>query len=151
MLTCISGSVLCIEEFGRRLQGLAVPHANSSEGVMSSVDTPTALPTCIRHHTSAYVSICQHTSAYVSICQHTSAYVSIRQHASAYVSIRQHTSAYVSICQHTSAYVSRRQQTSAYACSSLLTGRRLQRLESVRACTVVLVKLVNQLVNQVVN
>jgi hypothetical protein len=36
---------------------------------------------CIRQHTSAYVSIRQHTSAYVSIRQHTSAYVSI--HASA--------------------------------------------------------------------
>jgi hypothetical protein len=32
--------------------------------------------TCIRQHTSAYVSIRQHTSAYVSIRQHTSAYVS---------------------------------------------------------------------------
>ncbi len=58
--TCISGSVLCMEELGRRLQGFAVPHANSSEGVMSSVDTPTALPTCIRQHTLAYVSIRQH-------------------------------------------------------------------------------------------
>jgi hypothetical protein len=33
---------------------------------------------CIRQHTSAYVSIRQHTSAHVSIRQHTSAYVSIR-------------------------------------------------------------------------
>ncbi len=32
--------------------------------------------TCIRQHTSAYVSIRQHASAYVSIRQHTSAYVS---------------------------------------------------------------------------
>jgi hypothetical protein len=38
---------------------------------------------CIRQHTSAYVSRLQHTSAYVSIRQHTSAYVSIRQHTSA--------------------------------------------------------------------
>jgi hypothetical protein len=52
---------------------------------------------CIRQHTSAYVSIRQHTSACVRIRQHTSAYVSIRQHASACVSIRPHTSAYVSI------------------------------------------------------
>jgi hypothetical protein len=71
-------------------------------------------PTCIRQHTSAYVSIRQHSSAYVSIRQHTSAYVSIRQHTSAYVSIRQHSSAFVSIRQHTSAYVSIRQHTSAY-------------------------------------
>ncbi len=40
--------------------------------------------TCIRQHTSAYVSIRQHTSD-------ASAYVSIRQHASAYISIHQHT------------------------------------------------------------
>jgi hypothetical protein len=41
--------------------------------------------TCMRQHTSAYVSIRQHTSAYVSIRQHTSAYVSIRGHTWAYV------------------------------------------------------------------
>jgi hypothetical protein len=46
------------------------------------------LVSCIRQHTSAYVSIRQYTSAYVSIRQHTSAYVSIRQHTSAYVSMR---------------------------------------------------------------
>ncbi len=40
-------------------------------------------PSCIRQHTSAYVSIRQHTSAFVSIRQRTSAYVSMRQHASA--------------------------------------------------------------------
>jgi hypothetical protein len=68
-----------------------------------------ARSTCIRQHTSAYVSIRQHTSAYVGIRQHTSAK---RQHTSAYVGIRQHTSAYVSIRQHTSAYVSIRQHLS---------------------------------------
>ncbi len=35
--------------------------------------------TCVRQHTSAYVSIRQHTSAYVSTRQHTSAYVSIQR------------------------------------------------------------------------
>jgi hypothetical protein len=35
---------------------------------------------CMRQHTSAYVSMRQHSSAFVSIRQHTSAYVSIRQH-----------------------------------------------------------------------
>jgi hypothetical protein len=65
------------------------------------VSSITTIPsTCIRQHTSAYVSIRQHTSAYVSIRQHTSAYVRIRQHTSEYVSIRQYTSAYVSIRPH---------------------------------------------------
>jgi hypothetical protein len=40
------------------------------------VSSITTIPsTCIRQHTSAYVSIRQHTSAYVSIRPHTSAYV----------------------------------------------------------------------------
>jgi hypothetical protein len=58
-----------------------------------------SLNTCVRQHTSAYVSIRQHTpysaAASLNTCvRHTSVYVSIRQHTSAYVSIRQHTSAY---------------------------------------------------------
>jgi hypothetical protein len=44
--------------------------------------------TCIRQHTSAYVSMRQHASACVSMRQHASACVSMRQHTSAYVSIR---------------------------------------------------------------
>jgi hypothetical protein len=56
------------------------------------------LSTCIRQHTSAYVSIRQHTSAYGlgswPRTQHLPPNTGIRQHTSAYVSIRQHTSAY---------------------------------------------------------
>jgi isocitrate/isopropylmalate dehydrogenase len=77
--------------------------ANERSSISSVAEVPRR--TCIRQHTSAYVSIRQHTSAYVSIRQHTSAVEGERQHTSAYVSIRQHTSAYASIRQHTSAYV----------------------------------------------
>jgi hypothetical protein len=87
--------------------------------------------TCIRLHTSAYVSIRQHTSAYGSIRQelrgacpvailylHTSAYVSIRQHTSAYVSTllndAPRTSRCLSCCNPLPACVSIRQHTSAY-------------------------------------
>jgi hypothetical protein len=81
--------------------------------------------TCIRQHTSAYVSVrAPYCLRFPSIRQRTSAYVSVRQRTSAHVSIR---SAYVqhtfSIRQHTfnirsvmrSAYVSIRRHTSAYA------------------------------------
>jgi hypothetical protein len=58
--------------------------------------------TCIRPHTSAYVSIRQHTSCSRCTCSLCSLSLTcIRQHTSAYVSIRQHTSAYVSIRQNT--------------------------------------------------
>ncbi len=69
------------------------PHLmRNPASTMLQINTASA-PTCIRQHTSAYVSVRQHTSVYASIRQHTSAYASIRQHTSAYVSIRQHTSA----------------------------------------------------------
>jgi hypothetical protein len=70
--------------------------------------------TCIRQHTSAYVSIRQHTSESISMSARSTALqrgaaatspptstpaLSIRQHTPAY------TSAYVSIRQHTSAYL----------------------------------------------
>jgi hypothetical protein len=116
---------------GMRLSLPCMPAAIASLSVLRS---------CIRPHTSAYVSIRQpcmpaaiaslsvlrscirpHTSAYVSIRQHTSAYVSIRQHTSAYVSVpapaksqAPHTSAYVRIRPHTSAYVRIRQHMAAY-------------------------------------
>jgi hypothetical protein len=65
--------------------------------------------TCIRQHTSAYVSIRQHMSAYISIRHHTQRCArlaqqpsntcgSIRQHTSAYVSIRQHPPSYSALC-----------------------------------------------------
>jgi hypothetical protein len=79
---------------------ISVLHANAGNSIIIS--------TCIRQHTSAYVSIHQHTSAGL---QHANAGNSIiistciRQHTSAYVSIRQHTSAYMdSVC----CYISRR-------------------------------------------
>jgi hypothetical protein len=74
---------------------------------------PSTPCTCIRQHTSAYVSIRQHsirqhTLSINSVHLHTSAYVSIRQH-----SIRQHTLSInsVSVYLHTSAYVSIRQHS----------------------------------------
>jgi hypothetical protein len=66
---------------------------------------------CIRQHTSAYVSVLLDADALAPLCLvllvlRTSAYVSIRQHTPAHVSIRQwmclrqaHTSAYVSISE----------------------------------------------------
>jgi hypothetical protein len=104
----------------------------------------------IRHHTSAYVSICGATSTLIHstpFLQHTSSYVSIRQHTSAYAgqhqllytpsrfcSIRQHTSAYVSMRQHTSAYEGQHQllYTPSRFCSSC----------GVSICTFVLAKQV---------
>jgi hypothetical protein len=66
--------------------------------------------TCIRQHTSAYVSIRQHTSAYVSIRQHTRhclkrLHLRVPQRLSLSELLLKHTSAYVSIRQHTSAYL----------------------------------------------
>ena len=78
------------------------------------------MSTCIRQHTSAYVSIRQHrdirgsSEDCAAACQ--PAYFSIRQHTSAYVSIRQDTSAYVRTRQHTSGYVRIRQDASGYVC-----------------------------------
>jgi hypothetical protein len=46
-------------------------HTHTHTHTNSLIYTPGA--SCIRQHTSAYVSIRQHTSAYVSIRQHTSA------------------------------------------------------------------------------
>jgi hypothetical protein len=95
---------------------------------------------CLRRHTSAYVTIRQRMSAYVaphigpSHVERVPKLFCIRQHTSVYVSIRQRTSAwseshwtssqscpayvsvwtYVSVCQHTSAYVSIREHTSEY-------------------------------------
>jgi hypothetical protein len=113
-------------------------HISSSEAT-AEVASPNAeaVDTCIRQHTSAYVSIRQLrslartlrplTPAYVSIRQHTSAYVSIRQLRSLARTLRPLTPAYVSVRQHTSAYATReerrkelpatisiRQRTSAY-------------------------------------
>jgi hypothetical protein len=49
--------------------------------------------TCIRQHTSAYVSVRQRTSAYVSVRQHTSTCVSMWSRKAAYTSsLRPHTS-----------------------------------------------------------
>ena len=51
---CASGMVLCCVQLGRRDQGLAVTEVPPWQGIMSSVATATALPTC-RKMTPVYL------------------------------------------------------------------------------------------------
>ena len=51
---CVSGMVLCWVQLGRRDHGLAVTELVSLQGIMSSVATATALPTC-RKMTPVYL------------------------------------------------------------------------------------------------
>jgi hypothetical protein len=92
----------CLDAGARTPRGLPAyvsiqQHTSRMPGRRS---TQAAWSSCIRQHTSAYVTDARMPDARRVVFLHTSAYVSIRQHTSAYVSIR------VSIRQLTSAYVS---------------------------------------------
>jgi hypothetical protein len=108
---CLNLSVAVCLSVGRSLDTHldVVEHYGKHFGGCVEIETEAPFLSCIRQHTSAYVSICQHMSASEApllSCKACSVAYVLSQVQTNYVNIRQHTSAYVSIRQHPPASVS---------------------------------------------